>query len=117
MQCFFFSSRRRHTRFDCDWSSDVCSSDLHGKQKHGRDSLTKSYRATARTICRRERGSWTKSLRSSECCTRPECASLRERIPPQGFMSFQVSACTKNCSASWLRGLPLSKRCKSRRSI
>src|SRR2546427_2738341 len=35
---FFFSSRRRHTRFDCDWSSDVCSSDLivlasvHGSQ-------------------------------------------------------------------------------------
>src|SRR6266478_3956546 len=25
---FFFSSRRRHTRFDCEWSSDVCSSDL-----------------------------------------------------------------------------------------
>src|SRR2546430_10617213 len=25
---FFFSSRRRHTRFDCDWSSDVSSSDL-----------------------------------------------------------------------------------------
>src|SRR3990167_9473784 len=29
----FFSSRRRHTRFDCDWSSDVCSSDLMGKQR------------------------------------------------------------------------------------
>src|SRR2546430_12571156 len=28
MSIFFFSSRRRHTRFDCDWSSDVCSSDL-----------------------------------------------------------------------------------------
>src|SRR2546430_2868889 len=26
-EVFFFSSRRRHTRFDCDWSSDVCSSD------------------------------------------------------------------------------------------
>src|SRR6202034_3396105 len=26
-----FSSRRRHTRFDCDWSSDVCSSDLFTK--------------------------------------------------------------------------------------
>src|SRR5467141_989317 len=25
---FCFSSRRRHTRFKCDWSSDVCSSDL-----------------------------------------------------------------------------------------
>src|SRR5438132_8013704 len=28
---FFFSSRRRHTRSLCDWSSDVCSSDLRGR--------------------------------------------------------------------------------------
>src|SRR2546430_15750588 len=35
---FFFSSRRRHTRFDCDWSSDVCSSDLRlPVQKDWRD--------------------------------------------------------------------------------
>src|SRR5690606_38257767 len=27
-ELFFFSSRRRHTRFSRDWSSDVCSSDL-----------------------------------------------------------------------------------------
>src|SRR2546430_8814559 len=27
----FFSSRSRHTGFDGDWSSDVCSSDLHGR--------------------------------------------------------------------------------------
>src|SRR5256885_6247475 len=27
---FFFSSRRRHTRLQGDWSSDVCSSDLNG---------------------------------------------------------------------------------------
>src|SRR5260370_1248982 len=37
---FFFSSRRRHTRFKCDWSSDVCSSDLicfasHIQVRHG----------------------------------------------------------------------------------
>src|SRR5689334_24066262 len=31
---FFFSSRRRHTRWNCDWSSDVCSSDL--KQLRGK---------------------------------------------------------------------------------
>src|SRR5690242_20974780 len=31
---FFFSSRRRHTRLTCDWSSDVCSSDLHRKEIH-----------------------------------------------------------------------------------
>src|SRR5438309_9016236 len=29
---FFFSSRRRHTRWNCDWSSDVCSSDLPSEQ-------------------------------------------------------------------------------------
>src|SRR6266508_5285421 len=29
---FFFSSRRRHTRWPRDWSSDVCSSDLGGEQ-------------------------------------------------------------------------------------
>src|SRR5690606_20069757 len=29
---FFFSSRRRHTRFSRDWSSDVCSSDLHSME-------------------------------------------------------------------------------------
>src|SRR3712207_9364882 len=29
----FFSSRRRHTRYWRDWSSDVCSSDLHGSGK------------------------------------------------------------------------------------
>src|SRR5216684_4866096 len=28
LMCFFFSSRRRHTRCSRDWSSDVCSSDL-----------------------------------------------------------------------------------------
>src|SRR5207302_7502717 len=28
---FFFSSRRRHTRFSRDWSSDVCSSDLQSR--------------------------------------------------------------------------------------
>src|SRR5689334_13427958 len=32
---FFFSSRRRHTRWNCDWSSDVCSSDLG--RRHRRD--------------------------------------------------------------------------------
>src|SRR6266481_1785396 len=30
---FFFSSRRRHTMWNCDWSSDVCSSDLG--DRHG----------------------------------------------------------------------------------
>src|SRR5437588_5897539 len=43
---FFFSSRRRHTRSLCDWSSDVCSSDLwldHEKTRNGLG-LTADYR-------------------------------------------------------------------------
>src|SRR5690242_21383801 len=36
---FFFSSRRRHTRLTCDWSSDVCSSDLEPVRAHDPDLL------------------------------------------------------------------------------
>src|SRR2546430_10065721 len=45
MLFFFFSSRRRHTRFDCDWSSDVCSSDLYQLAHH----CTARYRANVIT--------------------------------------------------------------------
>src|SRR5690606_39704315 len=40
---FFFSSRRRHTRFSRDWSSDVCSSDLR------QDQALEQVRATVRS--------------------------------------------------------------------
>src|SRR5260221_10554406 len=36
---FFFSSRRRHTRSLCDWSSDVCSSDLLKRSSPSRCAL------------------------------------------------------------------------------
>src|SRR2546430_17232412 len=45
---FFFSSRRRHTRFDCDWSSDVCSSDLDRKIPPSRRRL--AYEARSRHL-------------------------------------------------------------------
>src|SRR5438270_2343253 len=47
---FFFSSRRRHTRFDCDWSSDVCSSDLSSwlEQKEKRLALEEREREALR---------------------------------------------------------------------
>src|SRR5437879_12999175 len=55
LQCFFFSSRRRHTRYIGDWSSDVCSSDLFVE----RTSLT----ATG-TPASGGKGSWARTLRS-----------------------------------------------------
>src|SRR5476651_2589027 len=43
---FFFSSRRRHTRYWRDWSSDVCSSDLHLARRGFRGGLARfSFRA------------------------------------------------------------------------
>src|SRR2546430_6070761 len=47
---FFFSSRRRHTRFDCDWSSDVCSSDLRRRER-GRAGLGDPERRRQYRIC------------------------------------------------------------------
>src|SRR5256886_8682971 len=50
---FFFSSRRRHTRFDCDWSSDVCSSDLVqldlGASAKARDAAERAQRLATTT--------------------------------------------------------------------
>src|SRR5260370_25880968 len=45
---FFFSSRRRHTRFKCDWSSDVCSSDLDLLQQE----VLKIHAVRTRSKCR-----------------------------------------------------------------
>src|SRR5690606_40083955 len=41
---FFFSSRRRHTRFSRDWSSDVCSSDLRSLPAVGPDQVERGAR-------------------------------------------------------------------------
>src|SRR5260370_28557313 len=46
---FFFPSRRRHTRFKCDWSSDVCSSDLgDDRQRQSHGAAASELRASAR---------------------------------------------------------------------
>src|SRR5690606_39674105 len=50
---FFFSSRRRHTRFSRDWSSDVCSSDLERLLKN---SKLRYHALLEEIICKPERG-------------------------------------------------------------
>src|SRR5690242_247637 len=51
---FFISSRRRHTRLTCDWSSDVCSSDLHarrgGRPKSGRRPRRRAQEGCAKRV-------------------------------------------------------------------
>src|SRR6516164_10147902 len=41
---FFFSIRRRHTRWNCDWSSDVCSSDLSATPRRSSNRLPRKRR-------------------------------------------------------------------------
>src|SRR5690625_1750915 len=50
---FFFSSRRRHTRWPRDWSSDVCSSDLVPPLRERRDDVPIIARHFASTLARR----------------------------------------------------------------
>src|SRR6266446_10235615 len=71
MCCFFFSSRRRHTRLQGDWSSDVCSSDLNAaaairsRNQSLRDDVSKSlcepgsyYRSEERRVGKECRFRW-----------------------------------------------------------
>src|SRR5256885_12370007 len=48
IQCFFFSSRRRHTRLQGDWSSDVCSSDLAAIRPYRPSTVADAHRAIQR---------------------------------------------------------------------
>src|SRR5437762_14387455 len=57
---FFFSSRRRHTRYIGDWSSDVCSSDLSPRRDIGRSrprhfERGRRYRPSGRRCCKAHR--------------------------------------------------------------
>src|SRR5690242_21675348 len=47
-EVFFFSSRRRHTRLTCDWSSDVCSSDLCRSSQQGQREIDLNLHVGAR---------------------------------------------------------------------
>src|SRR5256885_11741500 len=52
---FFFSSRRRHTRLQGDWSSDVCSSDLGGERVQRMDP---AHAAADWQACREQQLPW-----------------------------------------------------------
>src|SRR5690606_18718118 len=61
---FFFSSRRRHTRFSRDWSSDVCSSDLYARRRFEPMRLSPSPRQFLRKAPLRS-AHWMEVLRKS----------------------------------------------------
>src|SRR3712207_6676527 len=74
---FFFSSRRRHTRYWRDWSSDVCSSDL-----------------------------WTKRSSSDSAASRPTTAPPTvSEWPPRYFVVECTTASAPSSSGRWWTGV------------
>src|SRR5689334_24558806 len=69
---FFFSSRRRHTRWNCDWSSDVCSSDLRGCATTASSPWTRCRRARRCPRVSRARS-------PHRCDSSPDCPPRRDR--------------------------------------
>src|SRR5256886_4215553 len=91
---FFFSSRRRHTRFDCDWSSDVCSSDLiagasSAKRNSAADSLLSLKKLTFLFP-----SVWTKLPATSAPGSTPSCSA-----PPKP--RSEERRVGKECRSRW----------------
>src|SRR5256885_4893680 len=82
---FFFSSRRRHTRLQGDWSSDVCSSDLR-RQREARRSHTR--RTPESPVQERKRGGApTRRPACFSLAATSGCPSLSSRVQEIGRAS------------------------------
>src|SRR5688572_32743918 len=89
---FFFASRRRHTSFDCDWSSDVCSSDLAtpGKTQRNRKKSRSNNRARRTGVVAFE-------------ATTPVFLSDRELLRPADPDRSEERRVGKECRSRWSR--------------
>src|SRR5207237_10403956 len=96
---FFFSSRRRHTRFKCDWSSDVCSSDVEGRNCGKRfrlDDLPKGEELAA---------AWRAKKLDLSGVPCPNCGERKLADPRQFNLMFKtfVGPVEDTASIAWLR--------------
>src|SRR3989440_7570899 len=96
---FFFSSRRRHTRSDRDWSSDVCSSDLRHAQTAARASVAEE----ASTVC--------VPLHSDQFQLAELGGALVQRIERQSNQARQLRKCAGSKTSD--RGIPAKLERKS----
>src|SRR5690606_39497404 len=99
---FFFSSRRRHTRFSRDWSSDVCSSDLHAK--HFDRYVRKceiSYFVDKNHV---NKGYATRAIKEiiNYIFSRTDMEKIYCRIDPENLRSEERRV-GKECRSRWLR--------------
>src|SRR5256886_13180021 len=93
----FFSSRRRHTIFDCDWSSDVCSSDLLHRERLIHTSINNSY-SQGRQQVKATRTSFHSSRTSSLLSLLPKLTSYRNS---KSFCRSEERRVGKECRSRW----------------
>src|SRR5438132_12750446 len=93
---FFFSSRRRHTRSLCDWSSDVCSSDLPGGE------LPARYQDPCRQQDQGQPANWTG--RGGKAGAVPAGGIEGDALPAHGSLISPISEYTEITDyAPWRR--------------
>src|SRR2546430_8509597 len=90
---FFFSSRRRHTRFDCDWSSDVCSSDLLSPRRSAVVRIPDTSEPASGSVRQNEAS-------SGACVSRPRYSRLISSEPPSITRSEERRV-GKECRSRW----------------
>src|SRR6267143_3352542 len=93
---FFFSSRRRHTRWNCDWSSDVCSSDLFGQRTTEFEVVDFTPPTTFGWVERGERNGWKTFFRLDRSAE-STAVTVRDVWAPGSLIA-------------WLRGKLFEKR-------
>src|SRR4051812_49549162 len=91
---FFFSSRRRHTRLTCDWSSDVCSSDLgeNGNAGPGPQLTHVASRLPRQAIAR---------TLVNPTAPMPSYSRLQQRNPKQFSERSEERRVGKECRSRW----------------
>src|SRR5438067_10968717 len=94
--CFFFSSRRRHTRSKRDWSSDVCSSDLNQGVRVELAQLAARVQRVRLGYVAKFNHAYSPLSRSEERRVGKECRSGRSRSQVR-----KIKKLTKQCSDQW----------------
>src|SRR5689334_24801026 len=100
---FFFSSRRRHTRWNCDWSSDVCSSDLIKDEDDTVEFTTWTVRAIGVNASRAER-------RRRRLPRQAGTAAPKSRRPVYIHERSEERRVGKECRSRWSRYQEREKR-------
>src|SRR6266850_8452077 len=89
MSYFFFSSRRRHTRLQGDWSSDVCSSDLAARRKLSTDQVTTTVRQAIERRPTSVRGEPLTLQSAVQVAVAPPTFALKVNRPEEIHFSYE----------------------------